>query len=41
VLVLGYAAPPAPERPTPAPERHLDIDHPGQLVTSIVSASAA
>jgi transposase InsO family protein len=31
-LVVGYAAPPALERPQPAPERHLDVDHPGQLV---------
>jgi transposase InsO family protein len=31
-LVAGYAAPPAPERPQPAPERHLDVDHPGELV---------
>jgi transposase InsO family protein len=31
-LVAGYAAPPAPERPAPLPERHLDVDHPGQLV---------
>src|SRR5215216_2596509 len=31
-LVAGYAAPPGPQRPTPAPERHLDVDHPGQLV---------
>jgi transposase len=31
-LVAGYAAPPTPERPQPAPERHLDVDHPGQLV---------
>ena len=31
-LVAGYAAPPEPQRPTPAPERHLDVDHPGQLV---------
>jgi transposase InsO family protein len=30
-LVAGYAAPPAPERPQPPPERHLDVDHPGQL----------
>jgi transposase InsO family protein len=30
-LVAGYAAPPAPERPPP-PERHLNVDHPGQLV---------
>jgi transposase InsO family protein len=31
-LVAGYAAPPAPERPQPRPERHLDVEHPGQLV---------
>jgi hypothetical protein len=31
-LVAGDAAPPAPERPQPRPERHLDLDHPGQLV---------
>jgi transposase len=31
-LVCGYAAPPAPERPQQAPERHLDVDHPGELV---------
>src|SRR5215216_406516 len=31
-LVAGYAAPPEPQRPTPPPERHLDVDHPGQLV---------
>jgi transposase InsO family protein len=31
-LVAGYAAPPEPQRPQPAPERHLDVDHPGQLV---------
>ena len=31
-LVAGYAAPPEPQRPAPAPERHLDVDHPGQLV---------
>jgi hypothetical protein len=28
-LVAGYAAPPAPERPAPPPERHLNVDHPG------------
>jgi hypothetical protein len=28
-LVAGYAAPPAPERPQPPAERHLDVDHPG------------
>jgi len=31
-LVAGYAAPPAPERPAPPPERHLEVHHPGQLV---------
>jgi transposase len=31
-LVAGYAAPPEPARPEPAPERHLEVDHPGQLV---------
>jgi hypothetical protein len=31
-LVAGYAAPPEPQRPTPPPERHLDVDHPGRLV---------
>jgi transposase InsO family protein len=31
-LVAGYAAPPEPQRPAPAPERHLQVDHPGQLV---------
>ena len=31
-LVAGYAAPPAPARPTPPPERHLDVDHPGELL---------
>jgi hypothetical protein len=31
-LVAGYAAPAEPQRPEPAPERHLDVDHPGQLV---------
>jgi transposase InsO family protein len=31
-LVAGYAAPLEPQRPTPAPERHLQVDHPGQLV---------
>ena len=31
-MVAGYAAPPQPQRPQPAPERHLDVDHPGQLV---------
>ena len=31
-LVAGYAAPPAPERPSPPPERHLAVDHPGELV---------
>jgi transposase InsO family protein len=32
-LVAGYAAPPEPSRPpTPEPERHLDVERPGQLV---------
>ena len=31
-LVAGYAAPPTLERPQPPPERHLQLDHPGQLV---------
>lgn len=31
-LVAGYAAPPEPEFREPEPERHLDVDHPGQLV---------
>src|SRR5260370_42090597 len=31
-LIAGYAAPPEPEpRPAP-PERHLQVDHPGELV---------
>jgi transposase InsO family protein len=31
-LVAGYAAPPEPQRPAPPPERHLRVDHPGELV---------
>jgi transposase InsO family protein len=31
-LVAGYAAPPEPERPTPLEARHVEVDHPGQLV---------
>jgi hypothetical protein len=31
-LVAGYAAPPEPQRPAPPPERHLNVEHPGQLV---------
>ncbi|MGH2652944.1 MAG: hypothetical protein ACRDHV_01160 [Actinomycetota bacterium] len=32
-LVAGYAAPPEPSRPRePEPERHLDVEGPGQLV---------
>jgi transposase InsO family protein len=31
-LVAGYAAPPEPQRPAPPPERHLKVDHPGELV---------
>jgi transposase InsO family protein len=31
-LVAGYAAPPGPERVEPPAERHLLVDHPGELV---------
>jgi transposase InsO family protein len=31
-LVAGYAAPPGPERPTPLEARHVEVDHPGELV---------
>lgn len=31
-LVAGYAAPPGPERVEPPVERHLLVDHPGELV---------
>ena len=31
-LVAGYAAPPEPLPREPEPERHLEVDHPGQLV---------
>ena len=31
-LVAGYAAAPEPLPREPQPERHLDVDHPGQLV---------
>lgn len=31
-LVAGYAAPPGPERPESPPERHVAVDHPGELV---------
>jgi transposase InsO family protein len=31
-LVAGYAAPPEPSAPEPAPERHLQADGPGELV---------
>ena len=31
-LVAGYAAPPEPERQDPQPERHLEVERPGQLV---------
>ena len=30
-LVAGYASPPGPERPEPV-ERHVEVDHPGELV---------
>jgi hypothetical protein len=38
-LVAGYAAPPEPQRPDPAPERHLDVDHPGSWSSWTVAAS--
>ena len=31
-LVAGYAAPPGPEGRAAEPERHLEVDHPGELV---------
>jgi transposase InsO family protein len=31
-LIAGAAAPPEPAERAPQPERHLDVDHPGQLV---------
>jgi transposase InsO family protein len=31
-LVAGVMAPPEPPRPAPPPERHLQVDHPGELV---------
>lgn len=31
-LVAGYAAPPEPERPGPLEARHVEVDHPGELV---------
>ena len=31
-LLAGYAAPPEPRRPDPEPERHIAVDHPGELV---------
>ena len=31
-LVAGHAAPPGPEPAEPLPERHLDVDRPGELV---------
>jgi transposase len=31
-LVAGYAAPPGPEPTQPAVERHVEVDHPGELV---------
>lgn len=31
-LVAGYAAPPEPERPEPQPERHIEVDRPGDVV---------
>ena len=31
-LIAGYAAPPGPEPHPVSPERHLQVDHPGELV---------
>jgi hypothetical protein len=31
-LVAGYAAPPGPEPVAPEPERHVEVDRPGELV---------
>jgi transposase InsO family protein len=31
-LVAGYAAPPGPEDRPPEPVRHIEVDHPGELV---------
>jgi len=31
-LVAGYAAPAEPERPPPLAARHVEVDHPGELV---------
>jgi transposase InsO family protein len=31
-LVAGYAAPPEPVEGQPEPERHLDVDRPGQMI---------
>lgn len=31
-LVAGYAVPPEPEKREPEPERHIEADHPGELV---------
>ena len=31
-LVAGYAAPPEPERPAQLEARHVEVDHPGELV---------
>ena len=39
-LVAGYAAPATPERPQPAPERHLQVDHPVSWSSSTAFASA-
>lgn len=31
-LAAGYAAPPQTERPEPQPERHIEVEGPGELV---------
>jgi hypothetical protein len=40
-LVAGYAAPPEPERRPPAPERHLQVSRPGEMVQMTASSSGA
>lgn len=31
-LIAGYTAPPEPRRPEPEPERHIDVECPGQVI---------
>jgi hypothetical protein len=39
-LVAGYAAPPELQRPSPPPQRHLQVSRPGELVHLAASALA-